>query len=134
MAFDIIHPDADAIECQIVDNVAQLLADSVARTPERVALEFFDHDITLTYTELFDQVRRVAAGLTARGVRKGTHVGMMLPNCVEFPVSWLAMAWVGAVCVRCGCFGVSGVRGPRRLGFATHHLHGARAGAWAVAS
>ena len=100
MAFDIIHPDADAIECQIVDNVAQLLADSVARTPERVALEFFDHDITLTYTELFDQVRRVAAGLTARGVRKGTHVGMMLPNCVEFPVSWLAMAWVGAVCVQ----------------------------------
>ena len=62
MAFDIIHPDADAIECQIVDNVAQLLADSVARTPERVALEFFDHHITLTYTELYEQVRRVASG------------------------------------------------------------------------
>lgn len=80
--------------------IPEMLRNSVARTPDRSAFVFFDHDKTLTYAELDDQVRRVAHALQHRGVRKGTHVALMLPNVIEFPVTWLAIAWLGAVSVQ----------------------------------
>ncbi|MBW2634152.1 MAG: acyl--CoA ligase, partial [Deltaproteobacteria bacterium] len=61
---------------------------------------FFDQGITVTYAELYERVRRVANGLLLMGVRKGTHIAMMLPNAIEFPVTWLAIAWVGAVSIQ----------------------------------
>ncbi|MFI6604632.1 AMP-binding protein [Nonomuraea sp. NPDC050536] len=54
-------------------------------------------DETLTYGELAEQVRAVAAGLAASGVRAGQTVAFVLPNCVEFVVAWLALSRIGAV-------------------------------------
>ena len=34
-----------------------------------------------------------------QGVKQGTHVSVMLPNCSEFPLTWLALAKLGAVIV-----------------------------------
>ena len=77
-----------------------MIHERVQKTPDREAFVFFDQGVTLTYAELEEQVRRVANALLLMGVRKGTHVAMMLPNVVEFPVTWLAMAWMGAICVQ----------------------------------
>jgi fatty-acyl-CoA synthase len=44
-------------------------------------------------------VNRVAAGLAGLGVRKGTHVAMMVPNVPQFPLTWLAIGRLGAVMV-----------------------------------
>lgn len=51
----------------------------------------------VTYGELREQVRRVAAGLADRGLRKGDVVGLYAANCPEFAVVFHAVASLGAV-------------------------------------
>ncbi len=97
------HVDAAtlaALDASVPQTIGHLLRSVADAEPDRIAFSFFDHGVELTYSELDELVRRVANGLTRRGVRKGTHVAMMLPNCVEFPVTWLAVAWIGAVTVQ----------------------------------
>lgn len=53
----------------------------------------------LSYTGLAEATRRIAAGLAARGVKRGERVGVMLPNIPAFPLTWLALARLGAVMV-----------------------------------
>ncbi|MHB8463812.1 MAG: AMP-binding protein [Acidimicrobiales bacterium] len=50
-----------------------------------------------TYQQLQTDVLRVAAGLTARGIRKGDKVLIHSENCPEMVLAWLACAAVGAV-------------------------------------
>ena len=50
-----------------------------------------------TYAALLDRVRAVAGALTAAGVRRGMKVLVRMPNCIEFAVSFLALARIGAV-------------------------------------
>ena len=52
-----------------------------------------------TYAELLVDVRRVAAGLDARGITKGDKVLIHAENCPEMVLSWLACAALGAVAV-----------------------------------
>ena len=50
-----------------------------------------------TYDALLDRVRAVAGALAAQGVRRGMKVLVRMPNCIEFAVSFLALARIGAV-------------------------------------
>jgi crotonobetaine/carnitine-CoA ligase len=50
-----------------------------------------------TYRELLGDTRRLAAGLTARGISKGDKVLIHTDNCPEMVLAWLACATVGAV-------------------------------------
>ena len=52
-----------------------------------------------TYRALDAAADRLAARLVGIGVRKGTHVAVMLPNHPAFPVSWIALGRIGAVMV-----------------------------------
>ena len=52
---------------------------------------------TLTYRELAIDVRRVGAGLAARGVQPGDVVAVCAPNSIEFVVAWYAASMVGAI-------------------------------------
>lgn len=100
MTWEVHYPSESELEASLPENIGQMLIDCVARTPQKPALVFFDHDERLTYTELSEQVRRVAASFQKVGIRKGTHVGLIMPNRLEFPVTWLALAWIGAVSVQ----------------------------------
>jgi acyl-CoA synthetase (AMP-forming)/AMP-acid ligase II len=51
----------------------------------------------VTYGQLQSQVERVAAALRAGGVRAGEPIGIVLPNNLEFLVSFLATTWTRAV-------------------------------------
>jgi len=51
----------------------------------------------VTYRQLEDMIRRAAAGLTRRGLRKGDVVGIYSPNCPEYVVVFHAVASLGAV-------------------------------------
>src|SRR5688572_28907314 len=42
----------------------------------------------ITYRELMDQVRRTAAGLTRRGIRKGDVVSIWAPNVPDWPIAF----------------------------------------------
>ena len=52
---------------------------------------------TWTYRDLWDDVRRLAAGLHARGVHVGDKVLLHADNSAELLLAWLACATVGAV-------------------------------------
>ncbi|MEO8754487.1 MAG: class I adenylate-forming enzyme family protein [Casimicrobiaceae bacterium] len=80
-------------------SVGALLQEAAADVPDATALQFIDGAEGVTYRELLVRVQGVAGGLARIGVRKGTHVGVMLPNVLAFPVTWLALARLGAVMV-----------------------------------
>jgi acetoacetyl-CoA synthetase len=58
-------------------------------------------DVTLTWSELRDQVARARAGLRRLGVRRGDRVAAYLPNVPETVVAFLATASIGAVWASC---------------------------------
>ena len=68
-----------------------------ARHADRAALIDAASGRTLTYRDLLGQVDRVAAGLAARGVEKGTVVALCLPNLPEFAVVFYAVTSLGAI-------------------------------------
>lgn len=52
---------------------------------------------TISYAELYERIRNVAAALSALGVKRGSKVGLMSKNRPEWPISDLAIQSLGAV-------------------------------------
>lgn len=72
---------------------------------ERIALISRSEDrdrSSLTYSELYRKVARVANGLRETGVQPGDRVGGYLPNIDEAAIAMLAATSVGAVWACCG--------------------------------
>jgi long-chain acyl-CoA synthetase len=55
-----------------------------------------------TYRELLNAVNRMAGGFAHLGVRRGERVLLVLPNCPEFVIAFLAIQKLGAVVVNAG--------------------------------
>lgn len=64
---------------------------------DRLAIDFLGAHTT--YGELAEQVRRMAYGLFRMGVRKGTRVGLFMPNCPQFVISYYAILKAGGTVV-----------------------------------
>jgi non-ribosomal peptide synthetase component E (peptide arylation enzyme) len=71
------------------------IARNVACAPARPAL--ITTSARISYEELNERARRIAAGLAGLGVRKGEIVAVRLPNLPEFVLAWLAINSLGAV-------------------------------------
>ncbi|MEI7720822.1 MAG: AMP-binding protein [Verrucomicrobiota bacterium] len=54
---------------------------------------------SVTYGELADRTRALAAGLASIGIGKGDRVGMLFPSTAEAVITLLAIIYVGAVAV-----------------------------------
>jgi len=80
-------------------SIGALLDATCAQAPNSTAWHFFEGGERATYAEVRAMVNRLANGLHARGVRKGTKVAVMLPNIAAMPTTWLALARLGAVMV-----------------------------------
>lgn len=80
-------------------NIGALLDEAADEIPDHPAAVFIDSGRTLTYRALREDVNRLANGLLSIGVGKGMHIGVMLPNISEWPLTWLAIARIGAVIV-----------------------------------
>ena len=78
-------------------NLAQMLAEAVARRPDGAALVC--GELRLSWRELHHAATKCAAGLAARGVQPTDRVAVYLGNGVEFVLVALACAWLGAVLV-----------------------------------
>jgi acyl-CoA synthetase (AMP-forming)/AMP-acid ligase II len=74
-----------------------LLDRAVEVNPTGGGFNFFDQGRELNTSEVRDTVYRLADGLQRLGVKKGSHVAVMLPNVMEFPLTWLALGVLGAV-------------------------------------
>ena len=75
----------------------RLLDDAVARFPDLPCTTFLGK--TLTYREIGEQVTRATLGLQRLGVRKGTKVGLFLPNSPTFVVFFFAVLKAGGTVV-----------------------------------
>ena len=67
------------------------------RLPDHDAL--LTDDISLTYSQLRDEVRRVAAALIAHGIQAGDRVALWSPNTWHWVVTCLGTHYAGAVLV-----------------------------------
>ena len=74
----------------LVDRVA-------ARFAENTATEFYGAE--LTFAEFWKHVKRFASALSSLGVRKGTKVAIMLPNCPQTVIAYYAVLWLGGAVV-----------------------------------
>jgi acyl-CoA synthetase (AMP-forming)/AMP-acid ligase II len=81
------------------DSMGSLLDQAAERFGDHPAFVFFQSGDRLTFREFKDRADRLAAALARVGVIKGTHVALMVPNGLAFPVTWLALASLGAVMV-----------------------------------
>ncbi len=80
-------------------NIGVLLENSATLHGDKKAIHF-DHENTFfSYKELNTLVNRYANVFKSKGIGLKDHVAVMLPNCPEFPVIWLALAKLGAVMV-----------------------------------
>ena len=78
------------------NSAADMLFESAGRDPGRTALRM-DGGRDLTFSELDWCVREFASRLRDVGVARGVRVGVLLPNGLEFVVSFLALNAAGAV-------------------------------------
>ena len=70
----------------------------------------------VTYGELREQVRRVAAGLAGLGVSKGDVVALCSPNSPEFAIAFHAVARLGAIVTPVNPANTAARAGPSALG------------------
>lgn len=85
-------------------NLGMLLDDAAQKTPDQTlfVIERTTVDVPAeryTYAEIHARVNQTANALRSLGITKGDRVAVMLPNDVDFPVCWLAIARLGAVMV-----------------------------------
>ncbi|WP_454738511.1 AMP-binding protein [Cupriavidus necator] len=79
--------------------VPELLAQTVARYPEREAVAFREQGVRWNWREFSDAVDALAAGLHTLGLERGDRVGIWSPNRVEWLVTQFATARLGLVLV-----------------------------------
>ena len=80
-------------------SIGAFIAERAATMGDAPAAIWFEDNITLSYADLHKRSDSLAAALMARGIRKGAHVALMMPNVPEFVLSWFALAKLGAVLV-----------------------------------
>jgi long-chain acyl-CoA synthetase len=73
--------------------LAEFLKKSAAQHGSKPALYFLDAQVT--YQELWDMVQRLGAGLADLGLRKNDVCALMLPNSIQFVVSYYACQLIG---------------------------------------
>ncbi|NQW08806.1 MAG: long-chain fatty acid--CoA ligase [Alphaproteobacteria bacterium] len=78
-------------------NLIQAVETAAERHPNRTAI--VSGGRRMTYAELMDEVRRLAAGLQDHGIRPGDRVALACPNITAFPVAYLAILTAGAAVV-----------------------------------
>lgn len=82
------------------DSIGDFIRERAATLGEKRAWNFFADGQEITYAGLDRETDRIAAGLLAAGIAgPGVHVGIMLPNRAEWPLTWLALMKLGAVVV-----------------------------------
>lgn len=91
------HGSVDQASDVTGTKVTAILDKAVALCPERPAMDFLGRHFS--YAELGSLVARAARGFHEMGVRKGTRVGLCLPNTPYFVVCYFAVLRLGGIVV-----------------------------------
>lgn len=76
-------------------SLADVLENSAAMYPDKIAIAFLD--TTMTYSALWNNVKKLAKGLTDLGLKKGDVCALMLPNSYQYVVSFYACQLMGII-------------------------------------
>ena len=76
-------------------NFAQHLIERNANRPNKIA--YIDDQGSLTYGDLENRIRRVAAALLAQGVRREERVLLLMHDCSDWPITFLGAMYAGIV-------------------------------------
>jgi len=79
--------------------IGQLVSMRARTHGSTIAIDVFERGERATYSEIDRSSNRCAHALRACGVRKGDRIAVLLPNRIEFPILWFAIAKLGAVMV-----------------------------------
>ncbi|KGT73258.1 acyl-CoA synthetase [Bradyrhizobium japonicum] len=91
---------SEALEAAYETTTVGQLVSMQARTHgSTTAVDIFERGERATYSEMDRWSNRYARALRKFGVRKGDRVGVMMPNRIEWPTLWFALAKLGAVMV-----------------------------------
>ena len=75
--------------------IYQMLNLAAAHFGERPATVFLGSE--MTFAELKQQAEKLATALSVMGIAKGDRVGIMLPNCPQYLISFFAIVRLGAI-------------------------------------
>ena len=78
-------------------NSAAILEHNLERRAGKVAL--FTPDRELTFRQVAEEVNRFGNALKSLDVRLGEYVGILVPDCAEWAVSYFAIMKIGAIAV-----------------------------------
>ncbi|WP_370944848.1 AMP-binding protein [Amycolatopsis sp. cg5] len=82
-----------------VDDLVKLVTRAAHIWPDKPAWVFDALGETLTFGDIDRRTDKLALALLELGVSRGDRVGVMLRNQPEFPLTWLALAKIGAALV-----------------------------------
>ena len=84
---------------ELPPTLGALIRERAVSLGDKIACDYFEDGLRLSYRDIDEQADRLACALSPMGVRKGTHVAVMLPNGPEYFVTWVAIGRLGAVIV-----------------------------------
>jgi len=85
---DVVIPDT---------SLTELVLGKAGSLGDKIAIVEAGSGRSYTYTQIAGGVRRLAAGLHARGFRKGDVLAIMSPNLPEYPIAFHGVATAGGV-------------------------------------
>jgi acyl-CoA synthetase (AMP-forming)/AMP-acid ligase II len=93
MAYRSPYPDIQVPDLNLTEQVFKF----ASTRPDAIAMADGLTGRTITYGSLLEQIRQTAAGLAARGIKKGDVVSLWSPNVPEWPVVFFAVVRLGAI-------------------------------------
>ncbi len=94
MIYHSAHPHVEIPDTPLVPYVLR----RVHEMPDKTAIVCGATGRSYSYSALKANIHRVAAGLHARGIRKGDVVGLVSPNSPEFAIVFFGVVQIGAIC------------------------------------
>ncbi|MEH6996081.1 AMP-binding protein, partial [Neobacillus drentensis] len=93
------YPEGDSHHIEVPSiTIFDILEKSANKHPNKIAL--VDGERELTFSELKNICERVATALYKRGFRKGDCISIMVPNCIEYVISFFAIQRLGGIVVQ----------------------------------
>ncbi len=77
--------------------IGELVTERCLALGDRVAIDVFDRGERATYSDVERLSNRIGNALLSLGIAKGQRVGVMLPNRLAYPLTWFALAKIGAI-------------------------------------